>query len=154
MSRNGPFMVLKVIGVLLLIGLIIGGGFMVYQAGVSQGIAQAPAVAKAIQQASQNGQTAPVPPMMYARGFGDDFGYGMGYYPHMYGFNHFGFFPFGGILGFLLFFFLIGGILKMLFFRRMAWGYGPHGHPWGGPPWMRNPQDEGDKKNESPEEKK
>jgi hypothetical protein len=136
MFNRGSF-VLRLIGVLLLIGLMIGGGVLTYRAGVAQGIAQAPEVATAISNAAENGSGMPVP------------GYGYGY-PY-YGFRpHFGFFPFGGIFGFILFFFLFFGLMRLLFFRRWAWGYGHmhgrgpwkgYGGPWGTPPWAR----EGDK---------
>ena len=129
MFDRGSF-VLRLIGVLLLVGLMIGGGVMAYRAGVAQGIAQAPAVAEALSNAAENGQALPVP------------GYGYGY-PY-YGFRpHFGFFPFGGIFGFILFFFLFFGLLRLIFFRPWGWhmyGRGPwkgHGHPWGPPPWAR-----------------
>ena len=46
MFRNG--FIFRLIGVLLLIGLVAAGGFMAYKAGVAQGIAQAPEVAEAI----------------------------------------------------------------------------------------------------------
>ena len=139
MSRTGSF-VLTLIGVLLLMGLIAGGGFMAYRAGVAQGIAQAPEVAEAIQQAAENGQVAPVPPM---------YGYGYGY-PYAWGYRpHFGFFPFG-FLGGIFFLFLFFGVLRFLFFRPWRWGYygHHHGHPWGGPPWMRPEGEEGEKKKE------
>jgi hypothetical protein len=118
MSRKGPFIIFRLIGLLLVIGLIVGGGAMAYRAGVSQGISQAPAVATAISKAAESGQVAPVPPMMY--------GYGMRGYGH-----HFGFFPFGAICGSIFFLFLFFGFIKMMFFRRM-W-HGRHGHhgPWG-----------------------
>ena len=124
MTNKGPFIVLRVIGILLLLGLIAGGGFMAFKAGQAQGISQAPAVATAISQAAENGQGAPVPPMMYQ--------YGYGYGPHMYGFHHFGFFPFG-ICGSIIFLFLFFGFLKMIFFRGMmhrGWEGHKHG-PWG-----------------------
>lgn len=47
MSQIGCFS--RLIGSLFLIGLIALGGFMVYQAGLAQGIAQAPALAEPIQ---------------------------------------------------------------------------------------------------------
>jgi hypothetical protein len=145
MSRTGSF-VLWLIGALLLIGLLTGGGFMAYRAGVAQGIAQAPEVAEAISQAAENGQVAPIPPMYAYR-----YTYGWGY-PH-----HFGFFPFG-FFGAILFIFFFFGLLRFLFFRPWGWGHpgywrGYHGHPWGGPPWMRPEGEEGEKK-EAPEEKK
>jgi len=110
MFNRGSF-VLRLIGVLLLIGLMIGGGVMAYRAGVAQGIAQAPAVAEALSNAAESGQALPVPA----------YGYG---YPY-YGFRpHFGFFPFGGFFGFILFIFLFFGLMRLIFFRRWAWGYG------------------------------
>ena len=152
MFRNG-FFIFRLIGVLLLIGLIIGGGFMAYRAGVSQGIAQAPAVATAISKAAGNGQTVPLPPM---------YGYGYGYPYWMWG-PHFGFFPFG-ICGSILLLFLFLGLLRLFFFRPWHMGWAGHhgswrgedGRPWGGPPWMRHYSqgEEGEKKAETPEEKK
>ena len=124
MSNKGPFIVLRVIGFLLLATLIVGGGAMVYKAGMAQGISQAPAVATAISEAAENGQA--VPPMMYGYGYG---------YP-MYGRHHFGFFPFGAICGSLLFLFLLFGFMKMIFFRGM-WhrGWGDHKHGSWGKDW-------------------
>jgi hypothetical protein len=134
MFNRGSF-VLRLIGALLLVGLMIGGGVMAYRAGVAQGIAQAPQVATAISNAAESGQPLPVPA----------YGYGYGY-PY-YGFHpHFGFFPFGGIFGIILFFFLFFGLMRLIFFRRWAWGYGHmhgrgpwkgYGYPWGPPPWAR-----------------
>ena len=135
MFNRGSF-VLRLIGILLLVGLMIGGGVMAYRAGVTQGIAQAPAVAEALSNAAESGQGFPVPA----------YGYG---YPY-YGFrSHFGFFPFG-IFGFFLFIFLFFGLMRMIFFRRLAWGYGHmhrRGHwkgygPWGPPPWARENEDD------------
>ena len=128
MSRTGPFIVLRVIGFLLLAALIVGGGTMAYKAGEAQGISQAPAVATAISQAAENGQAAPIPPMMYGYGLPYGYGYGM----HGYG-HHFGFFPFGAICGSIFYLFLILGLMKMIFFRGM-WHSGWEGHkhgPWG-----------------------
>ena len=149
MFNRGSF-VLRTIGVLLLVGLMIGGGAMAYRAGVTQGIARAPEVATAISNAAESGMGAPMP------------GYGYGYgYPY-YGFRpHFGFFPFGGIFGSILFLFLFFGLLRLIFFRRWAWGYGHmhrHGHwkgygPWGPPPWAREGE-EGDAKADAEKEDK
>ncbi|MBC7875651.1 MAG: hypothetical protein H7Y59_00655 [Anaerolineales bacterium] len=124
MSRNGPFIFFRVIGVLLLLGLIAAGGFMAYRAGEAQGVMQAPAVATAISQAAENGQVAPVPPMMYQNGYGHGYGYGR---------HHFGFFPFG-ICGSILFLFLFFGFMKMIFFRGWHGGWGHHNHG----PWSKN----------------
>jgi hypothetical protein len=119
MYRNG--FVFRLIGALLLIGLAVAGGFMAYRAGVAQGIGQAPEVAQAIQQAAEEGQAAPLPPL---------YGYGYRYGPYGFGHPHFfGFFPFG-ICGSILFIFLFFGLLRMIF-RPWGWRhYGHHG-PWG-----------------------
>jgi hypothetical protein len=116
MSWKGPFIVLRVLGTLLFIGLIAGGGLMAYRAGVADGVAQAPQVAEAIQQSAENGQGIPYAPM----------------YGHGYGFHHrhhFGFFPFG-ILGAIFLLFLFFGFMRMIFFGRMHYGGHRHG-PWG-----------------------
>lgn len=142
MFRNG--LIFRVIGVLLLLGLIAAGGYMAYQAGVAQGITQAPEVAVAIEKAAENGQVAPVPPM-YGYGYGYPFGYG---HPHHF-FN-----PFGAICGSIFFLFLFFGAMRLLFFRRMSHGWGHHRHwgkGWEGnvpPPfeeWHKRAHDEGEK---------
>lgn len=122
MSKNFvPWMVARVVAVLILTGLATAAGFMAYKAGVSQGIAQAPEVAIAIEKAAENGQVAPVSPM---------YGYGYGY-PSGYGFHHPHFFnPLGAICFSIFFLLLFFGIMKMIFFRRMSHGWGHHG-PWG-----------------------
>ncbi|MBI5963128.1 MAG: hypothetical protein HY863_06620 [Chloroflexi bacterium] len=107
---------------------------MVFKSGEASGIAQAPAVATAISKAAENGQAAPVPPMMYGHGYG---------YPYSFGYRqHFGFFPFGAICGSIFFLFFFFGFMKMIFFRRMHHGghmHGPWGKGWeGGPPSMFN----------------
>jgi len=132
MFNRGSF-VLRLIGILLLVGLMIGGGVMAYRAGVAQGIAQAPTVAEALSNAAESGQGLPVP----------SYGYGYGY--PVYGMRpHFGFFPFGGIFGAILFIFLFFGLLRLIFFRPWHYGHthgqGPwkeYGGPWGPPPWAR-----------------
>ena len=132
MFKNGSF-VWRLIGVLLLIGLMIGGGVMAYRAGIAHGIAQAPEVASAISNAAESGEGLPFP------------AYGYGYPVHRMR-PHFGFFPFGGIFGFILFIFLFFGLMRMIF-RPWGWHYyghmhgrGPwkgHGRYWGPPPWVR-----------------
>ena len=122
--KKGPFIVFRVLGLLLVLGLIAGAGAFGYQAGMARGIEQAPEVASAIEKAAENGQ--PETPM-----YGHGYGYG---YPHGYAFgyrHHFN--PFGAICFSILFLFLFFGAMKMLFFRRMRHGWGHHGHqgPWG-----------------------
>ena len=124
MSRNG--LVFRIIGAVLLVALIIGGGAMVYRAGMAQGISQSPAVATAIAQSAESGQPAPVPPMMYGRPYGYGYGYPMYGHPAM-------FFPFGAICGSIFFLFLFFGALRMIFFggmRHRGWE-GRHHGPWG-----------------------
>ena len=123
MFRNG--LVFRIIGALLLIGLVAAGVFMAFKAGEANGITQAPAVATAISKAAENGQAVPVPPMVY----GHTYAYG---YP-MYG-HHFGFIPFG-FCGSILFLFLFLGLIRMIFFRGM-WHRGWEGHKHG--PWGRH----------------
>lgn len=132
MSNNRGSFVLRLIGILLLVGLMIGGGALAYRAGVSQGIAQAPVVAEALSNAAESGQVAPMPA----------YGYGYGY-PGYRMHPHFGFFPFSGIFGFILFIFLFFGLMRMIF-RPWGWhhaymhGRGPwnkHDRHWDGPPW-------------------
>ena len=130
MFRNG--LVFRVIGVLLLIVLIAVGGFMAFKAGEANGIAQAPAIATAIEKAAENGQPADLPPMMS----GHQYGYGYGS-PMMYR-HHFGFFP-GGICFSIFFLFLLFGALKMIFFGRMHHMH-HHGGHWRGP-WGRHWED-------------
>jgi hypothetical protein len=119
--KKGPFILIRVLGALLVLGLIAGAGAFGYRAGMAQGISQAPVVAKAIEKAAENGQVAPQ--MMYPRGFG------YGYSPMP--FHHAGFFPFGAICGSIFFLFLFFGAMKMLFFRRMMWSGGHMHGPWG-----------------------
>jgi hypothetical protein len=107
MSQNG--FAFRLIGVLLLIGLVAAGGYVAYRAGVTQGIAQAPEVATAISNAAESGQ--PLPPMY-------------GYRPYGFGYPHrFGFFPLGGICLSIFFLFLFFGLLKMVFY---PWRHSKH----------------------------
>ena len=131
MFSRGSFVV-RLIGILLLVGLMISGGYMAYNAGVTQGVAQSPEVAEAYSSAAESGQSLPVP--------GYDYRFG---YPGYRMRPHFGFFPFGSIFGFFLFICLFFGLMRMIFRPRWGWHYGHHGrgpwkghgHPWGVPPW-------------------
>jgi hypothetical protein len=119
---KGSHILFRVLGILLVLGLIAGAGAFGYRMGMAQGITQAPAVAKAIEKAAENGRIAPQ--MMVPHSFG------YGYHPMpMYG-HHFGFNPFGAICGSIIFLFLFLGAMKMLFFRRMMWNGGPMHRPW------------------------
>ena len=148
MFTRGSF-VFRLIGVLLLVGLIFGGGMLAYRAGVAQGIVQAPEFAEALSNAAENGQGLP----NFA--YGHSYGHG---YPFQGMRPHFGFFPFGGIFGIIFFTFMFFGLMKMIFFRRWA---GHHGYMHGdkhwkeyGPPWAReSKEDEGDADAENKEEK-
>ena len=127
--NKGPQIFFRILGVLFVIALIAGAGAFGYRAGFAQGVSQAPVIAKAIENAAENGQA--YPHMMYQRNF--DYGYfpmpmqGIyGYSPMMRGgFSHGFFNPIGGLLTFLLVAFVIGAVIKMAFFRRSHWGHAP-----------------------------
>ena len=130
MSKNNGSYVWRLVGVVLLIGLMVGGGVMAYNAGVTHGVAQAPEVASAISDAAESGNALPM------LGYGHSFsGYGM--HPHP------GFFPIGGVFGVILFIFLFFGLMRMIF-RPWGWHYAHlhgrvpwkgYGRYWGPPPW-------------------
>lgn len=109
MYRNGFFA--RLIGAMLLIGLIAAGGYAAYRAGILQGTAQAPAVAQALLEAAESGQ-------LIAPGVRPGVGYG---YPYP-----FGFFSLGGICLSVFFVFLFFGLLRMVFCPwrpgRRDWG--------------------------------
>ncbi|MFN2198792.1 MAG: hypothetical protein ACK2UW_21915 [Anaerolineales bacterium] len=139
MSRSGSI-ILRLIGVLLLIGLLFGAGFFAYRAGFSQGVVQGAAMAAA-GSGAESGQFVPMVP-------------GYGYYPGYFMRPYFGFFP--ALLGFVFISFMFFFALRLVFRPRFGWGrhwYGKHayaGHPWGGPPWAwrgeqppENPQQPG-----------
>jgi hypothetical protein len=100
MAVSGRAIVNLLFGILV-IGLLVGVGYGVYDAGVQQGILQAGRLPAG----------AAVP-----------YGYGYGYHPGFFGFGIFGFlFP-------LLFIFLIFGLIRAAF-RGGRGGWGRHG--WG-----------------------
>jgi len=124
MFGRGPFG--WVVGIVLVLAIVAGAaalGYWAYNAGVANGLAQG------------GSSGAPVEPGAVAPYF---------YAP--YGFRHygFGFGPLGCLIP-LLFFFLIFGAMRMLFWPR-RWGWGPGG--WGGhrheewPGWMRERAEE------------
>jgi hypothetical protein len=112
------FIVFRILGFIVLLGLLAGAGVMVFQAGQAQGFALG---------AASTGQQLQVPlqaPLPY-------YGYSM-MHPH--------FFPFMGFFGIipLLFgLFIVCGLFRLMFFGSMhmhrgPWANGqyPH-HPWG-----------------------
>ena len=102
MSERGS-VVWRVLAALILVGVLIAAGVYIYQAGISQGIAQAALVSK-------EGSPQPVP--------------GYPYYPGFYG-PHFGFFPGFSLFGFFFFGLLILFLLRWVF---RPWGWRQHGY--------------------------
>lgn len=95
MSQIGFFS--RFISLLFLIGLVAVGGFMAYQAGVAQGMVQAPEIAQAI----QGGEAVSAPSYAYLDGLG-------------YPFLNF----FGTVCLSILFIFLFFGLVKFIFCSR------------------------------------
>jgi hypothetical protein len=114
---RGSF-VLRFIAALVVLGLLIGAGYLAYRTGFEQGFVQGAAVPE---------EGAPLDRPVYP--------YHPGYWR-----PHFGFFPSFPFFGFffvgLLIFWLVGGL-----FRRRYWGYPGywhhHDHPYGAPPWEK-----------------
>jgi hypothetical protein len=134
---------LRIAAAVLLIGVLAVGGWMAFRAGQAQGYALG-----ASQAAAQVGDGQGVQPVtpVYP-------GYYGGWHPHF-----FPFFPLGGLIGFLIFFFILGGL-----FRMILWGScGPRPYPggWrGGPwhhhhhyPWWGEPPAEGESAEKKPEQ--
>jgi hypothetical protein len=95
MSQNNFFF--RTVGVLLLIGLVAVDGFLAFQAGIAQGLAQAPVVSNASQ-----GEQIIVHPG--------------------YGFSHwFGFPPFFGFCISILFVFIFLGLIRFMFCGARRW---------------------------------
>ena len=153
MFNRGSF-ALRLIGVLVTAAVLVGIGYGVYHLGYVQGVADAPEVATVISEAAENGQPLPVPPMIrYGRSYAN---------PLMWMHPRYGFIPFGGVVGFVLLIILFFGLMRMIFFRRLAWYHGfMHGHgpwkgygPWGPPPWVReNEEGEADADADKKEDK-
>lgn len=126
MSKRPISIVLRVLGVLLVLGVVAGGAF---RFGYGQGVAESPAIAEQIQ-AWQKSGTAPAP--FYGPGFRGMMMHG-GFSPFMHRGPSF----FGGFLGFLFLAFLFFGLMRMFFFRPWMHHQGPwHGHM---PPWAQQP---------------
>ena len=133
MFRTG-WIVFRIIGTLILIGILIGGGVMIYNAGQAQGYAMGLAAA------NQDG-AAPAPNGGIAPYYGYAPFYGLGW-------GRAFFFPFGPLFGFMAIgalFFLFFGVIGAIF-RRRTWGHGAWasgqrpGHPWGPPRGAGQPQ--------------
>jgi hypothetical protein len=134
MSNRGSFF-LRALGALILIGVLLAGGVLLYQAGQAQGYQMG--VAAASQAAG--GETPGTAPMVP---------YGPGYWPYSRGphFGFFPFFPFGWLCGSIFLVLLVLFALRMIFWPR-RWhhhGKGPggwegHPHPWGPYGWGQTP---------------
>jgi hypothetical protein len=131
MYRRGSIF-LRVLGVLILVGILLAGGALLFRAGQTQGYQMGAAAASQATSGEMPG-TAPVVP------------YGSGYWSYYPGahFGFFPFFPFGGLCGSILLVLLVMFALRLIF-RPRGWfyhdkapgGWGPHS--WGPPPWMRD----------------
>ncbi len=114
---------------LLLVVVLVGGGYGLYRLGWVQGY-EAHALVSA---APGGGQGQSAPPAPY-------YGYGPWFYgPHFWGpgFGFFPFFPVFGLVWIVIAFLIIGGIFRRAAFRRWGGGPGPgywhyHAYPEGG----------------------
>lgn len=153
MFRRGSFFFLRAIAFLVLIGLLVGGGVMLYQSGQAQGYAMGLA-ASGKELATPQTVVPGAPAMPYYPGY-----YYPGYWrPHFF----FPFAPLFGIFFLIVFFFVISRVFGALFWRRHAWGYGPgagpwqgglHGHGphgWGPGPWGQGQPEQGPETPEAP----
>lgn len=129
----------RAIAALILVGLLAAGGYFIFQAGQAQGYAMG--VAASAASAAPGGSSSGVAPSVPVQPGVAPYMYPGYYYPGFYR-PHF-FFPFWGPFGLLiplLFFFLIIGLFRAIFWRR-GHGYGPgyygHGH-WHGD-WQGQP---------------
>jgi len=142
MFRRGFFV--RALGIILLLVLLIGGGYSIHRAGVAQGYALG------LQTAGVEPGSLPegvpdqfMPPIPY-RVYGG-YGYGPGFHPFFGGFG----FVFPLFFGLLFFFF----ITRLIFRPFWGWG-GPHGYGKypGGPPWAKD-WEKGEKGAEQSEQK-
>ena len=111
----------RILGALLIIGILVAAGVFIFQAGQAQGYALG------LTAAGKDGATTPAPLPYYG------YGYGLGFHPFF-----FPFFPLGGLLFIFGLFFLLSFVFGG--FRRRYW-YHHQGGWYGGPnPWGPNPQ--------------
>lgn len=111
----------RLLAALLLIGLLVAAGTLVFRAGFSQGYASGAAISS-----GEGGQAVP------------RVGPGYPYYPYYPGFfgPRFGFFPFFPIIGFFFFGLLFFGLMRFLFWPR-RWGHPGYWRGYGPPPWAQ-----------------
>lgn len=129
------FFVLRILATLLLVGLLIGGGFALFRAGQAQGYAQGLATAS---QNTTTGAAPAVPAAPYAPWMVPGYPYRYGFYgPHF--FPVFPFFAVGALIFFTVFVF--GGLMRMRMMRHMM-AAGPwKGHSGHfGPLWQDKPE--------------
>jgi hypothetical protein len=132
MSRTTSFFI-RLIGFLILVGLLVAGGILIYRFGQAQGYAMGQVAASMAEGSPSNTPAVPYAP------------FPSGAYPYYR--PYFGFHPIGGFLELLFFGFLFFFALRLLF-RPRFWGYpGMHSgnnpwhshlHHWDGPPWMKD----------------
>jgi hypothetical protein len=127
MSRSTSI-TLRIVGIVLVLAIMAGVGFVAYQAGYNHGVDDSPEVTEAINNAKEDGGV-----VLYSHGIRSFSPFGMR--------SHSGFFPFGMICGLFFFGFLALCAMRLIF--RPFWG-GPwrmhpgwHHHPWGTPPWAQ-----------------
>ncbi|OGO33618.1 MAG: hypothetical protein A2W35_14290 [Chloroflexi bacterium RBG_16_57_11] len=137
MSYRGSFF-LRALGVLILIGVLLAGGALLFRAGQAQGYQTgiAAGVAASAAAGGETPGTASVTP------YGP--GYGPAYWRNYPGphFGFFPFFPFGGLCGSILLVLLVLFALRLIF-RPWGWfhhgkgpgGWGEHPHEWGPHGW-------------------
>jgi len=129
--------IFRFVAFVVLIGILIGGGALVFRAGESQGYALG--LAASGKELTAPG-AVPAPGMLPGTPY-----YGYGFYRPVFFpfFAPFGFL--GGGLFLLFFFFVISGFFRLLFWGRAGmWRGGPGHHgTWGGPtpPWANQPGD-------------
>jgi hypothetical protein len=142
MFRRG--LLFSILATIVVVVMLVGGGMAIYRTGFAQGLAT-----------EFSGDTTELV---------SPWGSHPGFVP--YHGRHFGFFPFGGLLGLLLFFMVASAIGRMIFFRRGRMACGPHpaawkywhehpeAHKWGPPPWAKgwNAPEEGDDASSEEEE--
>ena len=139
MYRRGSFF-LRALGIVLFIVALIAGGAIIYQAGQAQGYLLGSSAAS-----REAPTTAPGAPFVPA------------YPPYFW--PHFGFFPFGGLLGVIGMVLLFSFVLRLVFWPH-GWHHAAPGahaehwhgkpHPWGEAPWMRERQPGEDSEAEQP----